>query len=599
MHKFILFIKEFRIYKKREMLDAIASFSKKQFLGFLTIIIFTVITIIIILAKINLMFMVSVPVNGGTITEGIIGVSTLVNPINSFSYADKDLTSLVYSGLMKKKSDGSFIPDIAESYTVSPDGLKYTFIIKDGLKFHNGDKITTDDIIFTIEKIKDPTIKSPRKLEWDGVSVEKISDFEVLFTLTEPYISFLDNTTIGILPSSLWQKISINEFNLSPLNNTKAIGSGPYKIKSVTKNDDGIPIIYKLERFDRFSLGKPLIKNIKIVSYTSEKDLLKALLSHSIDQAGGINPESAENIKKNDYTIHEITLPKIFGIFFNKSKNEAISDPSVVKALDLALDRQMIVDEVLNGYGSIIHNPIPEKFLKDESIEQYKNPKIEEANNILEKAGWIKGEDGIRKKGGVTTKTTTSKVGGKTVTKTTKTNTPEVRLAFSLTTGDTSDFKKTTELIKEQLKKVGVEVNEKIYETGQLNQLIKDRDYEALLFGQFINHESNLYSYWHSSQAKDPGLNIGMYNNKKVDTILESIQKTLETESRLDKYVDLAEEFNNNTSALLIYSPIYIYATSPNLNNYSFENITVSSDRFNSVYEWAADTDKVWKIFTK
>lgn len=599
MHKFILFIKEFRIYKRKEMVEAVESFSKKQFLVFFTILGAALIFVLILLAKINLMFMVSIPVSGGSINEGVVGVPTLVNPVNSFSYADKDLTALVYSGLMRKNTDGTFIPDIAESFSISPDGLNYTFILKQGLKFHNGEKITADDVIFTIEKIKDPIVKSPRKLEWDGIRIEKIDDYTVVFILTQPYISFLDNTTIGILPSSLWKSVNVNEFNVSPLNNIKAIGSGPYKIKSVTKNSDGIPEIYKLERFNQFSLGKPLIKNINIISYANEKDLLKALTSGSIDQAGGISSENTLLIKKEDYAIHEITLPRIFGIFYNRNNNKIFTDPSVVKALDLALDRQMIVDEILNGYGSIVYNPIPEKILKNEQIEKYQYPNIEEANEILEKAGWIKGEDGIRKKGGTTTKTTTKKVGGKTVSQTVKTTEPEIRLSFSLTTGDTSDFKKTTLLLKEQLNEIGVEINEKIYETGQLNQLIKNREYEALLFGQFINHESNLYSYWHSSQINDPGLNIAMYNNKKVDTILESIQKTSEIESRLEKYISLAGEFNNNIGALLLYSPKYIYITSKNLNNYSFNDITVSSDRFNSVYQWAADTDRVWKFFTK
>lgn len=581
------------------MLDAIASFSKKQFLIFSTIILIAFISIIILLAKINLMFMVTVPATGGSIIEGVVGVSTLVNPVNSFSYADKDLTALVYSGLMRKDTDGNFIPDIAESYSVTPDGLNYTFIIKQGLRFHNGVKITADDIIFTIEKIKDPAVKSPRKSEWDGISVEKIDDYKIAFTLSKPYISFLDNTTIGIIPSSVWKDVNINEFNLSPFNNIKAVGSGPYKIKSVRKDDDGIPQSYKLESFKYFSLGKPLIKNITIISYANEKDLLKALLNNSIDQAGGISPENIENIKKNNFAVHEIVIPKIFGIFFNKNKNKIFADPYVIKAFDLALDRQTIVDQVLNGSGSIIHNPVPERLAKDESSEIFKNSNIDEANAALEKAGWIKGEDGIRKKGGTTTKTVVKKVGGKNVKQTVKTNEPETRLTFSLITGDTSDFKKTTEILKEQLSSIGAEIDIKIYETGQLNQLIKDRDYEGLLFGQFINHESNLYSYWHSSRISDPGLNIAMYNNKKVDTILESLQKTPTAEDRANKYLDLVEEFNNDVGALLLYSPKYIYATSPNLNNYSFDYIIQSSDRLNSVYKWAADTDMVWKIFTK
>ncbi|HLP86493.1 MAG TPA: ABC transporter substrate-binding protein [Candidatus Paceibacterota bacterium] len=598
MHKLILFIKEFRIYKKEELLGAIASFSKKQYIVFLAFLAIALISTVIMLGKINAMFLVDVPVSGGTITEGIIGVPTLVNPVIALSDADKDLTSLVYSGLMRKTADGEFIPDLAESYTVTPDGITYTFIMKKGQKFHNGDDITADDVIFTIEKIKDPTIKSPRRMGWEGVKVTKTDDYTVVFTLESSYISFLDNTTIGILPSKLWKNFNVNEFNLSPLN-TKPVGSGPYKIKSVLKNKEGIPEEYKLERFNRFALGKPMIKYFNIISYSNERDLIDALFSHSISQAGGISPEYVKEAEKEKYAVNTATLPRIFGIFFNSSKNKIFGDAEVVKAIDKAIDRQYIIDQVLEGYGAPIHNPIPEKIIPSGSTELYTNKNIEEANLILDKAGWTLGSDGIRMKGGTTTKATTKKVNGKLVKEPAKT-TEATRLSFSLTTGDAPELKETTLLIKEQLKKIGIEVDiQKVYETGQLNQVIRARDYDALLFGQLINYESDLYSYWHSSQRVDPGRNIAMYNNKKVDILLESIQKILNSEERNEKYEDIIKEFDANIPAILIYSPKYLYLTSPRLNNMSLLNMTVPADRFLSVYNWSTDTDKVWKFFTK
>jgi peptide/nickel transport system substrate-binding protein len=601
MRKFILFIKEFHIYKKEELLDAAKSFSTKQFLIFLGIVLAAFLLLIILLAKVNSAFLVEVPIRGGTINEGIVGNPTLVNPVIAISDADKDLAALVYSGLMRKTPEGDFIPDLALSYSVSPDGINYTFILKKGLKFHNGDKITADDIIFTIDKIKDPITKSPRKMGWDGVTVGKIDDYTVVFTLAKPYISFIDNTTIGILPSGVWKNVNVNEFNLSPLN-TKAIGSGPFKIKSVSINSDGISEKYELERFNNFAMANPRIKYFNIISFANEKDLIKGLLNHSIDQAGGISSENIVDVNENKFTIHTATLPRVFGIFFNNNKNKIFSEVAVVKAFDKALNRQEIVDQVLGGYGSAVYSPIPEKIIKDGEGKEFNNKSIEEANEILEKAGWTLGIDGIRTKGGTTTKKVTKKVGGKTVTQTVtvKSSTPATRLSFSIITGDTPELKKSTELIKGQLALVGAEVDiKKVYETGQLNQLIRARDYEALFFGQVINHESDLYSYWHSSQRSDPGLNIAMYSNKKVDAILESIQKTLSLEDRISKYEGLEKEFNAYIPALLIYSPKYLYVTSPELNSISLEDITVPSDRFTSIYTWSANTDKVWKIFTK
>jgi ABC-type transport system substrate-binding protein len=127
MHKFLLFVKEFYIPKKKELLNAYASFSKKEFLVFTTSLIVAFVSVVIILEKINNTFMVDIPTSGGTITEGIIGTPTLVNPVLALSDADKDLTSIVYSGLMRKNTDGTFIPDLAEKYTISSDGMTYTY----------------------------------------------------------------------------------------------------------------------------------------------------------------------------------------------------------------------------------------------------------------------------------------------------------------------------------------------------------------------------------------------------------------------------------------------------------------------------------------
>ncbi len=594
------FIKEFRFYNKRKLVDAASSFSNKQFSLFIGLVIIAAISLVGIVGKVNNMFLVDIPSNGGEITEGILGSPTLVNPVLAFSYADKDLTALIYSGLMRKTPEGEMIPDLAEQPpTISPDGTVYTFTLKENIKFHNGEKITADDIVFTIEKIKDPFVKSPQKTNWDNVSVTKIDEKTIEFKLSQQYISFIDNTTIGILPSHLWKKVNVNEFNLSPLN-SKAIGSGPYKFKSVLKNKDGIVEKYELIRFNNFTLGKPLIKKINIIPYASEKELIKALQNGVINQAGGISPENASLVAKSGYKLNTVTLPRVFGIFFNSTKNKIFADQEVIKALNKALDRQEIVDKVLSGYGEIIDTPIPDKIIKNEVKEKFTSTTIEEINGTLEKAGWRLGDDGIRLKGGATTQTVTKKVNGKNVTQTVKTNTPEVRLSFSLTTSDTPEFKQAVSIIKEQLLKIGVEVDtKKVFESGQINQVALSRDYEALFFGQMITYESDLYSYWHSSNKNGLGLNIGMYDNKKVNSILESAQKSLVREDRLSKYEDLNIEFKNNIPALMVYSPLYLYATSNRLVNLNLSNITIPSDRFSSVHLWSADTDRVYKIFIK
>ncbi len=598
MRTFISFLKEFRLPKKAELAYAIQALSKKQFWIFIGIIIIALFSVLVLLQKINNHFLVEIPADGGSIVEGIVGIPSLVNPVLALSDADKDLTAIVYSGLMRKMPDGRFIPDLAESYTISPDGTVYTFVLKKKIFFHNGDPITTQDIAFTIQKIQDPLIKSPRRSSWDGVSVSTPDDETITFTLKKPYISFMDNMTLGILPSRLWKNITPAEFGVSTLN-VKAIGSGPFMIDSISRTNDGIPETYTLKRFRNFTLGTPHITSMTFISYANEAALLKALLNHSVDQAGGISPENAQEVFKESYMLNTTTLPRMFGIFFNTTQNKIFADKSVMSAFNTALDRKDIIDSVLSGYGTPISSPLPSLLLQKERVVP--NASLDEANTILDKGGWTKGTDGIRTKGGTRVVSKTKKVNGKTITQKVieKTNDPITRLAFSLTTGDTPELKDTAFRIKSQLEQLGVLVDVKVYETGQLNQLIRARDYESLFFGQVINHESDLFSFWHSSQRTDPGLNIALYSNPSLDSLLEKILATRDAKKRTELYQTMNEEFTKNIPALFVYSPTYIYATNKHLGNISFETLTNPSDRFSSIYMWYATTDKVWKIFTK
>ncbi|NVN96759.1 hypothetical protein HXX01_00720 [Candidatus Nomurabacteria bacterium] len=574
MHKFLSFIKEFRFPKKQELKDALTSFSKKEYYLFLSILVVAFVSMFVILNNLNNKFLVDVPVSGGAITEGIIGMPTLINPVLAISDADKDMTSLIYSGLMRRDADGNFINDLASSHNVSTDGLIYTFVIKDNATFHDGKKITADDIIFTVNKIKDSAIKSPKRTAWEGISVEKADDKTVVFKLKQPYISFLDNMTTGILPSHIWKNIEDSQFGISPFN-VKAIGSGPYKFSSVTKNKDGIPEKYVLKRFTNFTLGVPHIKNITIVSYANEKELLGAIQSGAIDQASGISPVNADSLKSNYRVIHTAATPRILGIFYNSLNNKIFADANVVKAFNYALNKQEIVDKVLYGYGTVVESPVPLTIIPSNNEKQDTSTDfIKKANDLLEKSGWTMKEDGFRSKGGTTTVTKTKKVGKKTITEKVKVNNgPLVPLAFSLTTGDSKELRYATEIIKTEFEKIGAKVDiQKVYEMGPLNQVIRDREYEALFFGQIINQESHLYSFWHSSQRKAPGLNISMYNNVKVDKILEEAQKTMDQEERISKYKDLVLEFNKDLPALLIYSPQFLYVTSSDLNNININN---------------------------
>ena len=580
-----LFGKEFHIPRFTKTAEAIQSFSfvEKIIFGLVTTVF--VLSALLLLMKVNEQFLIEIPKSGGILREGVIGTPRFINPLLAISETDRDLTTLIYSGLTRTTPAGEVIPDLAYEYSVSEDGLEYIFKIREDAKFHDGKNVTADDVVFTIEKAKDPTIKSPRRANWEGVSVEKISDYEVQFTLAQPYSPFLFNTTMGILPKHIWENVSSEEFAFTQIN-VEPIGSGPYEFLNAKRNSSGIAEKYELKSFDDFSLGKPYIDEIHFSFFKNESDLISALENNKIDSVNSIEPLNAKNLSEDGYNVKEFPLPRIFAVFFNQSKAPIFASKQVRLALDRAIDRDRIVADVLYGYGNSAYSPIPESIIpyaKLDSIGEYtKNEnensvRIEEAIKILEDAGFKKNEQGIMQ----------------------RTNKDSVDiLSFSISTANVPELVTIAEQVVDSWKQIGADVNLKVFDPNDFNQnVIRPRNYDSLFFGEVIGRDLDFFAFWHSSQRNDPGLNIADYANIDVDSALESARKLGDSPDRIEKLLKFVKEVQSDVPAVFLYSPNFIYVVPENLKGVVPENISTPSERFLSVYNWYLKTDTVWRIF--
>jgi peptide/nickel transport system substrate-binding protein len=528
--------------------------------------------------------MVSVPLHSGSISEGIIGAPRFINPILASSPADQDMVALIYSGLMRKNTDGTLTPDLAENYVMSKDGLSYTFTLKNKLYFQDGEPVTADDVVFTVNEAKDPVIKSPEEVAWSGVTATKIDNKTVQFTLKQPYPAFLENATLGIMPEYLWNNsaIELNSANINP------VGSGPYLVKSISKESSGVIDSYTLTSFKNFALGEPYIKDINLRFYSDEDSLINGLQNGEVDQISSISPLNADILKERNYQIKSSTLPRIFGLFFNQNQNVLFTDKVIAKSIDQAINKDRIVQEVLFGYGQITDGPIPPSMIKYQSLASTNNltrdQVLQNVQANLAKDGWVKGPDGLLQK------TITDKNKKKKTTP----------LEFSISTGNAPELAKTADLISQDLLAVGIKADVKTFDVGNLNQsVIRPRNYDALLFGEIINHESDLFAFWHSTQRKDPGLNVAMYTNAKVDKLLEDASLTIDDQARTQKYIQVETDIESDMPAVFLYSPNFIYVVSPKVKGLSIDQITSPSDRFANVYLWYTDTENIWKIFNR
>ncbi len=570
--------KEWNIGFLDKLMTVVRSFSlteKTLFVIFSIIFIFSGLSL---LYKVNASYLIEVPDYGGTLTEGVIGSPRFINPLLSSSDVDKDLTSLIYSGLMKVDGEGNLVPDVAESYDVTDDGLIYTFKLKKDVSFHDGIKLTADDVIFTIEKAQDSFLKSPREVNWAGVKAEKIDDTTVTFTLKQPYSPFIQNTTLGILPKHIWKDASIEEFPFSRFN-LEPIGSGPYKIDSVSYTGSGLPNEYKLVSFNKYALGRPYITNLNVKSYQNEKEVIEAYKNSDVESIHGISPKQIPDLKINNGNIVLSPLPRIFGVFFNQNVAPVLVNKEVRQALDISANKQEIVNEILEGYGQVIDSPVPLQNISIGSTSADNTAKIAEAKALLEKNGWKLNDAGIYEK--KTTKGTS-------------------RLSFSISTGNAPELKEAALLLQKEWQALGVEVEVKIFEIGDLNQnVIKSRKYDALLFGEIVGRDMDVYPFWHSSNRNSPGLNIAMYTNVKADKILENIRETSDLSKQQDLLDSFKKEIRNDVPAVFTYSPYFIYIVPKKVQNVNLSLITAGFERFADISKWYIETNSVWQIFNR
>lgn len=558
---------------------AITSFSLGEKVVFVILLITALLTAFTSIHSVNSLFLTEIPKKGGFFTEGVIGTARFINPILAFSDTDRDLSSLIYSGLLKVKPDGSLVGDLASDYSISDDGKTYKFNIRENATFHDGTKVTANDVLFTIQKIQDPSIKSPKRASWDGVMVEKIDDKTVQFTLKQAYAPFIENTTLGILPKHIWKDANSDEFAFSQFN-IEPIGSGPYKISKVGRNASGIPESISLESFNHYALGMPFINSIKFNFYQNEKTLVEAYKSGAFKTFHVISGETASSLEKNGSNIVRYPLPQVFGIFFNQNHNPIFAHKEVRLALSTATNRKSIVDQTLHSFGTEAFSLIPQGLVKSTSINSIAdNFKIEDAKAILEKAGWKKNTEGIYE---------------------IKTKTKVETLSFTITTGDAPELKESAEIIKKQWEELGAKVDINVFEMTDLNQtVIRPRKYDALLFGEAVGRELDLYAFWHSSQRNDPGLNISMYTNTKVDKLLEDARITNDPEKRTSLYQQIEKEVLNDVPAVFMYSPDFTYILPKEIKGFSISKIVLPSDRFADIEKWYIETDHVWGIFNK
>lgn len=615
--------------------------NKKEKVFFFVFLFLFLSSLIFLFSNFYLKNTIVVPKKGGTLIEGVVGQPRFINPVYANSDVDRDLTQLIFSGLMKHDENLNIVTDLAESYTIEEEGKVYKFYLKKDLLWQDEEPITADDVIFTVETIQNPDFKSPVQANWVGVEVEKIDDYTIKFTLKKPYAAFLENCTLGILP----KHISPESFVFEPYN-LEAVGSGPYKIKKIEQEKTRIEYIL-LERNNNYYGNKPFISEIKFIFFENEEELIKAAKKGKVIS---FSPSSSSELN-GGWQEYKISLPRYFAVFLNQDNSELLEDKDVRLALAYATNKKEINEKIINS------PVLPELYGFETPSEVYEFD-IDKAKELLENAGFKETESGYREKAieqepAYTFKSRLAKgSSGKEVTELQKclakfndvypdgsvtgyfgskteqavikfqekyglatvgevgpstramlnevcfeqTDGETIPLKITLTTVDQPEMIKVAEILKEQWKQVGIDIEIQSFSSFQLEQdIIKPREYEALLFGEVLGAIPDPFPFWHSSQKNDPGLNLALYENDKADKLLEENRQSPDFETRAEKLASFQEILISDIPCIFLYSPDYIYLASEDIKGIEINKITEPSKRFSGIENWYIKTKRTWK----
>lgn len=452
------------------------------------------------------------------ITVGFGADAKRLLPLLASDSASGEISGLIFNGLTKYDKDIKIIGDLAESWEVKRNGLEIIFHLRKNVRWHDGVEFTADDVVFTYKTVTDPKVPTPYGSNYGPVEkVEAVDKYTVRVTYKEPYAPALESWGMGIIPKHILEgkDITSEEFNRKP------IGTGPYRLKEWVT---GQKIV--LEAFDDYFEGRPNINRYIARIIPDQATTFLELKFGGIDYMALTPPQYK---LQTDTPLFKRYFQRFrfpaFGYTYlgYNLQDQRFADKRVRLALSHAINKKDIIDGVLLGYGTPCTGPFPpESWAYNPEVKDIEyNP--EKAKRLLIEAGWRIGKDGIFYKNGRP-------------------------FRFTVLVNQANDVRiKTAQIIKENLKKIGVIMDIKVLEwQAMLHEFIDKRRFEAVILGWALSRDPDIYDIWHSSKTKEGEFNFISYKNEEVDRLLIEGRKTFDIEKRRRIYHEihriLAEE---------------------------------------------------------
>ncbi len=510
---------------------------------------------------------VIVPERGGAYVEGVAGNPQYLNPLLSGNNeVDRELVALLFNGLTRLDEQGNVVPDLAESLNVSTDGLTYDFRLRSGLYWHDNVPVTAADVLYTVGVMQSPdfTGSSSLKVMWTTVEAsapDGPDGLAVRFKLKQSFAPFLDYTTIGLLPAHVWESVPVADLPTSQFN-TRPIGTGPFQLASITATRADLTVN------PRYYGQTPYLQGLTLRFYPDHQSLLSAYDRNEIDGISWLWPdEIATASQRQDLQIFSAPQSGYTLVYLNlqNSNTPFFKDVKVRQALLYALDRQKIVDTVLDGQGLVAHSPIlPGTWAYDATTPKYAFDPAKAAQ-LLDAAGWADSDgDGVRDRDGV-------------------------KLAFVLLGKD----KAMLDELAKAWQAVGVQAQPQIVTLpGLTSDFLVPRSYDAAVVTWELSGDPDPYPLWSSTQIKT-GQNYAGWDNRTADEAVERARAINDREQRRALYSQFQQTFAGEVPALMLYHPVYSYGVRTKIHNVQIGPLNTPVDRFRNIADWYIVTKRI------
>ncbi len=509
-----------------------------------------------------------VPTSGGVYNEALIGSLQRLNPVlDYYNSADRDVDRLIFSSLIRFDDKGLPKADLAKVWGISYDGLIYNFELRENAKWHDGTPVKAEDVLFTIDLMRDPDSVLPEDIKkiWTDVEVVVLSDTLIQFKLQEAFTPFIDYLDFGILPKHIlggmtYMEMINSQFNLNP------VGSGPYQFDSLVVENNQIKGVILSSNPDYYL--EPAYINDFVFRYYMDASSAYAAYQEGVVQ--GISKVSQDVLPQvlnnSDLALYSAIEPRFSIVLFNLDNSDVsfLQDAAIRRALLLALDRRGMIDRILGGQGAIADVPVLPNNWAYYNGNTRADQDVSAAEKLLKETGFVIGENSnIRSKDGV-------------------------KLSFKMIYPDDETHAAIAQAIQADWLKVGVsvEIVPLSYDTLILDHL-QPLTYEAALIDiDYTNSpDPDPYPFWDQAEQSG-GQNYSQWENRTISQYLEEARVLLDTGERAKLYRNFQVVFADELPALPLFYPVYNYAVDKSIQGIRLGSWYDTSDRFDNVTQW-------------